>query len=109
MASADRPRSVAVPWRYPAKMPSAVPTVKASADASPASSSELPMALPISSATGRPLLIDWPRSPISACFSQSPYCTTTGRSRPYCALTMSMTSCDASDGSTADKGSPGAR
>ena len=78
-------------------------------DASPASSSELPMALPISSATGRPLLMDRPRSPPSARCNQTRYCTGMGLSRPYWALTMLTVSWEASEGSTAESGSPGAR
>ncbi len=38
---------------------------------------------PMTSVTGRRHIIDTPKSPLITRPIQSPYCTTTGRSRPY--------------------------
>ena len=90
-------------------MPNTAPSVKPTRQAANASTSVLPIALPISLATGRPVAIEVPRSPIVARPSQSAYWTGIGLSRPYSFLSWSISSIDASEGTIADSGSPGAR
>jgi hypothetical protein len=66
----------------PSAIPSGIATSMTSANASPASHSVLGSRSAMTSDTGRPLLIDVPRSPETSPVTYAQNCSGSGRSRP---------------------------